>query len=74
MRRVPQSSLLAPIMFLVYINDLNHNIGTETYMNIANIQRTAKDEMSCKELQEVLSRLQKGSYQWQMTFSSHKCN
>ena len=75
---VPQGSVLAPIMFLVYINDINENIGTESYLNMfaddAKIQRTIKNEDSCKELQKDLTKLYDWSHKWQMEFNAEKCH
>lgn len=32
--RVPQGSMLAPIMFTLFINDLRANLSLSTYMNM----------------------------------------
>ncbi len=45
---MPHGSVPAPIMFLVYINDINDNIGAGSYMNMfdddAKIQRKSITE------------------------------
>ena len=75
---VPQGSVLAPIMFLVYINDINDNISTESYLNMfaddAKIQKTIKNEDSCRELQKDLRKLYDWSHKWQMEFNAEKCH
>ncbi len=43
MNGVPQGSWLLPIMFLVYINDMNDNIGTASYLNMF------ADDAKCRE-------------------------
>ncbi len=57
-------------MFLVYINDINENIGTESYMNMfaddAKIQRKFIPENSCLELQNDLTNLCKWNQKWQI--------
>ncbi len=75
---VPQGSVLAPIMFLVYINDINDNIGSESYMNMfaddATIQRKIITENSYLELQNDLAKLYKWSQMWQIEFNAEKCH
>ena len=75
---VPQGSVLAPILFLVYINDMSSDIGNESYLNMfaddAKIQRKITDTNSCKELQEELNKLHEWSNMWKMEFNADKCH
>ncbi len=63
-------------MFLVYMNDINENIETASYLNMfaddAKIQRTIKKkhEDSCRELQKDLTKLYDWSHKWQMEFNA----
>ena len=73
---VPQGSVLAPVMFLVYINDLTE--GVTSYMNMfaddAKVQRKITDEESTKALQSDLDKIHGWSQKWQMEFNTSKCS
>jgi len=73
---VPQGSVLAPVMFIVYINDLTE--GITSYMNMfaddAKIQRKMIDERSAAALQEDLNKVHQWSQKWQMEFNTNKCS
>ncbi len=73
---VPQGSVLAPVMFIVYINDLP--VGIQNYMNMfaddAKIRRRIRNLDDCHALQENLDKISIWSTTWQMEFNVNKCH
>ena len=72
---VPQGTVLGPLMFLIYINDIGEHITS-------NLRLLADDSLlycaidipqDCLALQEDLDKLSQWSYKWQMSFNVSKC-
>ena len=72
---MPQGSVLCPILFIIYINDLDDNI-------LSNISKFADDtklgnritsEKDYQILQNDLNKIVNWSKEWQMKFNTDKC-
>jgi retron-type reverse transcriptase len=72
---IPQGSVLGPILFVIYINDVPECVNASTYI-IADDTKIYK-EISCEDdvsgLQADLDQLQKWSDTWLLKFHSNKC-
>ena len=73
---VPQGSVLAPIMFQVYINDMAE--GLNSYVNLfaddAKLLKVIKSQEDCRELQKDIDKIHAWSLRWKLKFNVKKCH
>ena len=68
---VPQGSILGPLLFIVYINDLDEKM-TSTMLKFADDTKISS-RSSQQELQRDLDTAVEWAQTWQMQFNTNKC-
>ena len=74
---VPQGTLLGPILFTIYINDISTNITStvKIYADDTKIYRTINGpDKDISALQLDLNRLSDWANNWQLRFNPEKCS
>ena len=72
---VPQGSVLGPLLFLVFINDIDSSLTSSIskFADDTKLYRNVNDERDASLLQKDLDRLSTWSQTWQMSFNADKC-
>ena len=72
---VPQGSVLGPLLFLAYINDLPHNISSKVrlFADDTAVYLTLSSADQSVTLQNDLKLLEKWELEWDMEFNPSKC-
>jgi len=72
---VPQGSVLGPLLFLLFVNDLPENIkcSIKMFADDTKMWRVMRTEGDGRELQEDLNKLMRWSEDWQLLFNAEKC-
>ena len=72
---VPQGSVLGPLLFISYINDMPETVSSFIYMyaDDTKVIREVTTVRDCEELQADLGSIQHSSEEWQMKVNSSRC-
>ena len=72
---IPQGSVLGPILFIIFINDLPGAVenACKLFADDCKLYKNIKSEADLKELQEDIYRLCQWSKEWLLGFNFKKC-
>ena len=73
--RIPQGSVLDPVLFVIYINDLPECVKSDVFLfaDDTNVFREIKDDSDASFTQSDLNELFKWSETWLLKFHPDKC-
>jgi hypothetical protein len=72
---VPQGTVIGPLLFLIFINDITQEINATVrlFADDCLVYRTIQTEEDSQALQSDLNKLDQWSKDWQMAFNVSKC-
>lgn len=73
---VPQGSVLGPLLFLIFINDIVENVSSSIrlYADDCVMYRAVRDSDECAALQEDIDRIASWCFTWGMELNVAKCH
>jgi hypothetical protein len=73
---VPQGTVLGPLLFLLYVNDIGENTSctTRLFADDALVYRKIQSKDDTNSLQTDLNTMVDWSHRWQMSFNPKKCS
>jgi hypothetical protein len=72
---VPQGSVLGPVLFICYINDLPEEVHTtvKLFADDTKLYTKVSEEEGVQDLQDDINSLDRWAREWQLSFNSSKC-